>query len=105
MDRMSVVVFDTEKKSYEGKQTLLQLDGEGSIVLYAYAVVAKDADGSVTVRQSDDPGPLGSLIGTSLGSLIGLLGGPAGSRGWRIPGIGRRQHGGSEQRAGGRRLR
>jgi len=78
MDRMLVVVFDTEKKAYEGKQALLQLDGEGSIVVYAYAVVAKDADGTVTVRQSDDPGPLGTLVGTSLGSLIGLLGGPVG---------------------------
>jgi uncharacterized membrane protein len=75
---MLVVVFDTEKKAYEGKKALLELDGEGSIVAYAYAVVAKDADGKVTVRQSDDAGPLGSLIGTSLGSLIGLLGGPAG---------------------------
>ena len=78
MDRMLVVVFDAEKKAYEGKQALLQLDGEGSIVVYAYAVVAKDAGGTVTVRQSDDPGPLGSLVGTSLGSLIGLLGGPVG---------------------------
>ena len=78
MDRMLVVVFDTEKKAYEGQKALLQLDGEGSIVVYAYAVVAKDADGTSTVRQSDDPGPLGSLVGTSLGSLIGILGGPVG---------------------------
>jgi uncharacterized membrane protein len=78
MDRMLVVVFNTEKKAYEGKNALLQLDGEGSIVVYAYAVVAKDADGTATVRQSDDPGSLGSLVGTSLGSLIGILGGPVG---------------------------
>ena len=78
MDRMLVVVFDTETKAYEGKKTLLQLDNEGSIAVYAYAVVAKNADGTTTVRQSDDPGPLGTLVGTSLGSLIGLLGGPVG---------------------------
>jgi uncharacterized membrane protein len=78
MDRMLVVVFDTETKAYEGKKTLLQLDSEGSIAVYAYAVVAKNADGTTTVRQSDDPGPLGTLVGTSLGSLIGLLGGPVG---------------------------
>ena len=32
MDRMLVVVFDAapEGKAYEGKKTLLQLDGEGS---------------------------------------------------------------------------
>jgi uncharacterized membrane protein len=78
MDRMLVVVFDTETKAYEGKKALHQLENEGSIVVYAYAVVAKNADGTATVRQSDDPGPFGTLVGTSLGSLIGLLGGPTG---------------------------
>jgi uncharacterized membrane protein len=78
IDRMLVVVFDTESKAYEGKKALLQLENEGSIGVYAYAVVAKNADGSATVRQGDDSGPLGTLVGTSLGSLIGLLGGPVG---------------------------
>ena len=79
MDRMLVVVFDTEPKAYEGKKALMQLDGEGSIVVYAYAVVGRNADGTTTVRQSDDPGPLGTLLGTPLGALIGLLGGPVGA--------------------------
>ena len=78
MDRMVVVVFDTETKAYEGKKALHQLENEGSIVVYAYAVVAKNTDGTATVRQTDDPGPFGTLVGTSLGSLIGLLGGPVG---------------------------
>jgi len=78
MDRMLVVVFDTEAKAYEGKKAFAQLDSEGSITLYAYAAIAKNADGTVTVKQSNDPGPLGTLVGTSVGSLIGLLGGPVG---------------------------
>jgi uncharacterized membrane protein len=78
MDRMLVVVFDNEKNAYEGKKALLQLDREGSITVYAYAVLAKHVDGSATLRQEDDFGPLGTLVGTSLGSVIGLLGGPAG---------------------------
>jgi uncharacterized membrane protein len=78
MDRMLVVVFDNETKAYEGKKALLQLDAEGSISVYAYAVLAKHADGSATIKQGDEPGPLGTLVGTSLGSLIGLLGGPVG---------------------------
>ena len=78
MDRMLVVVFDTEPKAYEGKKALSQLESEGSIVVYAYGVIGKNADGTTTVRQSDDPGPLGTLLGTSLGALIGLLGGPVG---------------------------
>jgi uncharacterized membrane protein len=79
MDRMLVVVFDTEPKAYEGKKALNQLENEGSIVVYAYAVVGRNADGTTTVRQSDDPGPLGTLVGTSVGALIGLLGGPVGA--------------------------
>ena len=78
MDRMLVVVFDNENKAYEGKRALLQLDGEGSITAYGYAVVAKNSDGTAAVKQGDDVGPLGTLTGTALGSLIGLLGGPAG---------------------------
>ncbi len=78
MDRMLVVVFDNESKAYEGKKALLQLDGEGSISVYAYAVLAKHADGTASVKQGDDSGPIGTLVGTSLGSLIGLLGGPIG---------------------------
>jgi uncharacterized membrane protein len=78
MDRMLVVVFDNESKAYEGKKALLQLDSEGSISVYAYAVLAKHADGTATVKQGDDAGPIGTLVGTSLGRLIGLLGGPAG---------------------------
>jgi len=78
MDRMLVVVFDNESKAYEGKKALLQLDGEGSITVYGYAVVAKNSDGTTTVKQGDDYGPLGTLTGTAVGSLIGLLGGPLG---------------------------
>ena len=41
-------------------------------------VIGKNPDGTTTLKQGDDPGPLGTLVGTSLGSLIGLLGGPVG---------------------------
>ena len=78
MDRMLVVVFDNETKASEGKNALLQLDAEGSIGVYAYAVVAKNADGTAKVKQGDDSGPLGTLAGTALGSLIGVLFGPVG---------------------------
>jgi uncharacterized membrane protein len=78
MDRMLVVVFDNETKAYEGEKALLQLDAEGSISVNAHAVVAKQADGTVTLKQESGPGPVGTLVGTALGSLIGLLGGPVG---------------------------
>ena len=78
MDRMLVVVFDSEGKAYEGKKALSQLDSDGSIGVYAYAVVAKNADGTSTLKQGDDAGPLGTLAGTAFGSLIGALFGPVG---------------------------
>jgi uncharacterized membrane protein len=79
MDRMLVVVFDSEKKAYDGEKALEALDAEGSISAYAWAVVAKQANGTVTVKQEDDPGPIGTLLATTLGGVIGLLGGPAAS--------------------------
>lgn len=78
MDRMLIVVFDSENKAYEGKKALLELDKEGSISVYGHAVLAKSADGKTFLKQGDDVGPLGTLAGTALGSLIGLLGGPVG---------------------------
>jgi len=41
-------------------------------------VLAKSADGTVSVKQGDDVGPLGTLAGTAVGSLVGLVGGPLG---------------------------
>jgi uncharacterized membrane protein len=75
---MIVVVFDNEKKAYEGSRALKDLHTEGSITLYAGAVIAKNPDGNVTVKQEADEGPLGTGVGLVTGSLIGLLGGPVG---------------------------
>src|SRR5581483_4035881 len=73
-----VVVFDTEQRAYTGYRALKDLDAEGSIVLYGQAVVAKDADGKVSVREAADQGPLGTAVGLVVGSLVGLVGGPVG---------------------------
>lgn len=78
MERMLVVVFDNEKKAYEGKAALHQLEYDGEVSVYAEAVVVKHADGSISVQEQDDFGPVGTVIGTSLGALLGVLGGPAG---------------------------
>jgi uncharacterized membrane protein len=78
MERMLVVVFNDESKAYEGSRALSQLDGEGSIAIYAEVVIKKNADGTVTVKQSEDDFPIRTIGGTAIGSLIGLLGGPVG---------------------------
>lgn len=78
MDRMLVVVFDTEAKAIDGKNELLQLDDEGLITVYDHAIIGRNAEGTTTVKKTDDTGPLGTLAGAVLGSLIGLLSGPMG---------------------------
>jgi uncharacterized membrane protein len=78
MDRMLVIVFDSESKAYEGQKALFELDGEGSISVYASTVLKKNADGTATIKQGGDPGPVGAFLGTSFGSLVGVLGGPLG---------------------------
>ncbi len=78
MEKMLVVVFDDESKAYEGSRALNQLDSEGSVTIHAEAVVTKNKDGTVTVKQTEGDFPIRTISGTAIGSLIGLLGGPAG---------------------------
>lgn len=78
MEKMLVVVFDDESKAYEGAHALNELGAEGSITIHAEAVIKKNADSTVTVKQSEGDFPIRALAGTAIGSLIGLLGGPIG---------------------------
>ena len=78
MDKMLVIAFDSEDKAYQGARALQELHVEGSIAVYAMAVVAKDSDGKVTVEQDVDQGPLGTAVGGLVGSMVGLIGGPTG---------------------------
>jgi uncharacterized membrane protein len=78
MNKMLIAVFDSESQADEGAAALHALDADGSIVLYAWGMIAKDASGAVTVKQTAARGPLGSAVGLVIGSLIGLFGGPVG---------------------------
>jgi uncharacterized membrane protein len=78
MERMLVVVFDNEKKAYQGKSALAELQREGWVTVYADAMIIKHADGTVTFKETNEAGPRGTLSGTAVGGLIGLLGGPVG---------------------------
>jgi len=78
MEKMLVVVVDDEKKAYEASHALTQLDAEGSVSIYAMAVVGKGADGKISVKESAGEFPIRLAEGTAIGALIGLLGGPVG---------------------------
>jgi len=78
MEKMLVVVFDSESKAYEGTNALAQLDRDGSITVHAGIVIKKNAEGKTVVLKTVDDYALDTLGGTAIGSLIGLLGGPYG---------------------------
>ncbi len=78
MERMLVIVFDNELKAYDGSKALTELDFEGSISVHAQAVIEKDDNGKVTVKQKGDDFPIRAVGGTAIGALIGVLGGPIG---------------------------
>jgi uncharacterized membrane protein len=76
--KMLAIVFNDEKSAYEGARALTELNTEGSIDVYAAAVLEKDARGWVTTKKTQSDFPLQTFAGTAIGGLIGLLGGPAG---------------------------
>lgn len=79
MDRMVVITLDDEKTAYAATKALKQLHDEGSIALYAAAVVAKDPAGKVSIKEAADEGPLGTAVGMLSGTLVGILGAAAGA--------------------------
>ena len=78
MQRMLAVVFENESAAREGTKVLRQLDLHNYLTIYRHAIVAKNADGAIKVREVDDRGPYGLLVGTALGAFLGALGGLAG---------------------------
>ena len=78
MENMLVVVFVNELKVYEGSRALSDLESEGNISIHAQAVIKKNDDGTVTIKQKGDDFPIRTVGGTGVGALIGLLGGPIG---------------------------
>jgi uncharacterized membrane protein len=78
MSKFVVIVFPDEARTYQGTRALKDLHTEGSLTLYGMAVVAKDAQGKLTVKDAVDAGPLGTAVGALVGGLVGLIGGPVG---------------------------
>lgn len=78
MSKYVVVVFPNESAAYEGVGALEALHADDSLSLYAYSVIAKDADGNVSVKKEQDEGPVGLALGMLTGALLGAIVGPAG---------------------------
>ena len=72
MSKMLVVVFDQESQAFEGSRALAALHREGSITAYAGAIVARDADGRVSVN----PAQGGNSTSRYRGRVRGCTTGP-----------------------------
>jgi uncharacterized membrane protein len=79
MDKFIAVVIPDEKKAYEVVHELDELHNDGSVTVYATAVVQREPNGTLSVKQGSDEGPVGAALGALLGTFIGLAGGPAGA--------------------------
>ncbi len=78
MNRILVAVFRSEDRANEGLRALEELDREGTITLYAAALVANDGESRVNVKAAADRSPLGMPVALLTGSLLGPLAGPIG---------------------------
>jgi uncharacterized membrane protein len=73
---MVVVAFEDEFKAEEVLNTLKQLDVEAAVDLKSAAVVKRDAEGKVRIRETRDfDAKQGAIGGAVAGGLLGLLGG------------------------------
>jgi len=73
------VCFEDDAKAYEALTTLKELDGQDQVELTGAAVVVRQEDGRVVVKDSvGDTGLVGTATGGIIGLLIGVLGGPLG---------------------------
>lgn len=78
MDRILVVIFSDASKAFEARDALKGFHREDVITLYSYAIITKKPDGTCVVNEEDDRAGLKTALGSSIGALIGLLGGPPG---------------------------
>jgi len=78
MQRMVVVIFDSDDQAYEASRALKELADDNFIAVNADGVVTKDPDGTTRVVETHGLAPEGTMGGSAVGGLIGLIGGPAG---------------------------
>ena len=76
MNRVVVVVFNERSQAFDGLDALKNLDREDALALHEYAIIQKQPDGTFAVSDNNNKEGLRTLLGTSLGALIGLPGGP-----------------------------
>jgi uncharacterized membrane protein len=78
-DNVICVSFDPDNNAYAALTALKELDSQGRLSLEAAAVVVRDADGHLVVKDQVGSNEFeGAAGGGLLGLLIGVVGGPLG---------------------------
>jgi uncharacterized membrane protein len=79
MKTVLTVNFDVDSANYEALTVLKELDGQGQIHLTGAAVVSRQEDGRVLIKDAvGNTGRTKTGTGGIIGLLVGILGGPFG---------------------------
>ena len=79
MTSLIVASFTNEEQAIEASHKLSELESFGDVSVYEKVIVKKNADGEVSMVQSDETSAgLRTVSGMAIGSLIGALAGPVG---------------------------
>lgn len=74
MGHVVVIVFETAEEAQQARAAIKDLERQGRLTLDDAAVVVKDSEGKVTVRdEMDRPVAEGAAIGSLLGLMVGFL--------------------------------
>jgi uncharacterized membrane protein len=79
MDNVLAITFADDQNAFAGLTALKELDEQGQLGLTGAAVVVRNEDGSIDIKDEvGDVGYAGTATGGIVGLLIGILGGPLG---------------------------
>ena len=87
MSKMIITVFENEEAARNGLGVLQSVHGEGPLSLFASAILVKDQDETVEVKEVADRGPEGTAAGMLFGGLLGLMAGPLGAAAGATAGV------------------
>jgi uncharacterized membrane protein len=77
IDNVVVVKFDDASKAYQALSVLKDCDAEGRIGLKSAAIVERTPEGELRIPEgTDNIALVGTVSGSLIGMLIGVLGGP-----------------------------
>ena len=79
MQNVLAINFTEDGDAYEALTTLKELDQQGQVALEGAAVVMRQQDGSIAIKDEvGDIGYEGTATGGVIGLIVGILGGPIG---------------------------